>query len=70
LLNQRWLLVSDDDNDGDDDDDDDGDDDDNNNNNNRMWWNVKTKMLPAVTVATGTILKTFRKYPRKITGKH
>jgi len=37
-----------------------------NNNNN----NVKTKVIPVIIGATGTISKTFRKYVKNITGKH
>ena len=33
-------------------------------------WNVKTKVIPVITGATGTISKSFRKYARNITGKH
>jgi hypothetical protein len=32
-------------------------------------WNVKAKLIPAITGATGTILKTFRKYLSNIPGK-
>ena len=32
--------------------------------------NIKTKVIPVVTGATGTISKLFRKYLRKILGKH
>ena len=38
----------------------------NNNNNN----NVKTKMIPVIIGATGTISKTFRKYVSNISGNH
>jgi hypothetical protein len=33
-------------------------------------WNVKTKVMPAVIGATGTILQSFRKFLRNILGKH
>ena len=33
-------------------------------------WNVKTKMIPVVIGATGTISKSFRKYVSNIPGKH
>ena len=33
-------------------------------------WNVKTKMIPVITGATGTISKSFRKYASNIPGKH
>jgi hypothetical protein len=33
-------------------------------------WNVKTKVTPVITGATGTISKSFRKYLSSITGKH
>ena len=33
-------------------------------------WNVKTKMLPIIVGATGTISKSFRKYVSNIPGKH
>jgi hypothetical protein len=42
------------------------DDDDNDNNK----WNVKTKMIPAIIRATGTISKSFIKYLRNITEKY
>ena len=31
-------------------------------------WNVKTKVIPVIIGATGTISKTFRKYVRNIPG--
>ena len=31
-------------------------------------WNVKTKMIPVIIGATGTISKSFRKHVRKIPG--
>ena len=33
-------------------------------------WGVKTKMIPVITGATGTISKSFRKYMSNIPGKH
>jgi hypothetical protein len=33
-------------------------------------WNVKTKVIPAITGATGTISKSFRKYVSNIPGNH
>jgi hypothetical protein len=42
----------------------------NNNNNNKRIWNVKTKVIPVITGATGTISKSFRKYVSNIPGKH
>jgi len=33
-------------------------------------WNVKTKVIPAIIGATGTISKSFRKYVSNIPGKH
>ena len=33
-------------------------------------WNVKTKVIPVIIGATGTISKTFRKYVRHIPGNH
>jgi len=33
-------------------------------------WNVKTKVIPVIRGATGTISKSFRKYMNNITGKH
>ena len=33
-------------------------------------WNVKTKVIPVTTGATGTISKSFRKYVSNIPGKH
>jgi len=33
-------------------------------------WNVKTKVIPVIIGATGTISKSFRKYLSNITGKH
>jgi len=31
-------------------------------------WNVKTKVIPVIRGATGTISKSFRKYVRNVTG--
>jgi hypothetical protein len=36
---------------------------------NRMW-NVKTKAIPVIIGATGSISKSFRKYASNILGKH
>ena len=36
----------------------------------QRMWNVKTKVIPVVIGATGTISKTFRKYVSNIQGKH
>ena len=33
-------------------------------------WNVKTNVIPVVIGATGTILKSFRKYVSNIPGNH
>ena len=33
-------------------------------------WNVKTKVIPVIIGATGTISNSFRKYVSKIPGKH
>jgi len=33
-------------------------------------WNVKTKVIPVIIGATGTISKSFRKYVRNILGNH
>ena len=33
-------------------------------------WNVKTKVMPVITGATGTISNSFRKYVSNIPGKH
>jgi hypothetical protein len=49
--------------------DDDDDDDDNTNNKQRMW-NVKSKVIPVIIGATGTISKTFRKYVSNLPGNH
>jgi hypothetical protein len=36
----------------------------------QRMWNVKTKLTPVITGATGTISKSFRKYLSSIPGKH
>jgi len=36
----------------------------------QCMWTVKTKVIPAIIGATGTISKSFRKYMSNITGKH
>jgi len=36
----------------------------------QRMWNLKTKAIPVITGATGTISKTFRKYGSNIPGKH
>ena len=36
----------------------------------QRMWNVKTKVIPVIIGATGTISKSFRKYVRNIQGKH
>jgi len=33
-------------------------------------WNVKTKVIPVIAGAIGTILKSLRKYVSNIPGKH
>jgi hypothetical protein len=33
-------------------------------------WNVKTRVLPAISGAAGTISKSFRKYVSSIPGNH
>jgi len=33
-------------------------------------WNIKTKVIPVIIEATGTISKSFRKYVGNIPGKH
>jgi hypothetical protein len=33
-------------------------------------WNLKTRMIPVIIGATGTISKLFRKYVSSIPGKH
>jgi len=36
----------------------------------QRMWNVKTKVIPVITGATGTISKSFRKYFSNILRKH
>ena len=36
----------------------------------QRMWNVKTKVIPLIIGATGTISKSFRKYVRNIPGNH
>jgi hypothetical protein len=36
----------------------------------QRMWNVKTKAIPVIIVASGTISKSFRKYVSNIPGKH
>jgi len=36
----------------------------------QCMWNVKTKVIPAIIGATGTISKSFRKYVSNIPGKY
>ena len=36
----------------------------------QRMWNVKTKVIPVITGATGTISKSFRKYVCNVPGKH
>jgi hypothetical protein len=36
----------------------------------QRMWTVKTKMIPIIIGATGTISKSFRKYVSNIPGKH
>jgi len=36
----------------------------------QRMWNVKTKMIPVIIGATGTISESFRKYVSNIPGKH
>jgi hypothetical protein len=33
-------------------------------------WNLKTRVIPVIIVATGTILKSFRKHVSNIPGNH
>ena len=42
----------------------------NNNNNNNNKWNVRTRVIPVIIGATGTISKSLRKYASDIPGKH
>ena len=36
----------------------------------QLTWNVKTKVMPVIIGATGTISKSFRKYVSNVPGKH
>ena len=36
----------------------------------QRMWNVKTKVIPVIIGATGTLSKSFRKYVSKIPGNH
>jgi hypothetical protein len=36
----------------------------------QCMWNVKTKVIPVIIGATGTISNSFRKYVNNIPGKH
>jgi hypothetical protein len=36
----------------------------------QLTWNVKTRVIPVIIGATGTISKSFRKYVSTITGNH
>ena len=36
----------------------------------QRMWNVKTKVIPVIIGATGTISKSFRKYMSNLPGKH
>jgi hypothetical protein len=36
----------------------------------QRMWNVKAKVIPVITGATGTVSKSFRKYVSNIPGKH
>jgi len=36
----------------------------------QRMWNVKAKLIPATTGATGTILKSLKQYLSNRTGKH
>jgi hypothetical protein len=36
----------------------------------QIMWNVKAKVIPVITGATGTISKSFRKYVSNIPGNH
>ena len=36
----------------------------------QSMWNVKTKVIPVIIGATGTISKSFKKYVSNIPGKH
>jgi hypothetical protein len=36
----------------------------------QRMWKVKTRVIPVIIAATGTISKSFRKYVSNITGNH
>jgi hypothetical protein len=36
----------------------------------QRMWNVKTKVIPVIIGATGTVSESFRKYMSNIPGKH
>ena len=36
----------------------------------QCMWNVKTRVIPVIIGATGTISKSFRKYMRDLPGNH
>ena len=36
----------------------------------QFMWNVKTKVIPVIIGATGTVSMSFRKYVSKIAGNH
>ena len=36
----------------------------------QRMWNVKTKVIPVIIWATGTVSESFRKYVSNIPGKH
>jgi len=36
----------------------------------QRMWNVKTKVIPVIIGASGTVSKSFRKYVSNIPGKH
>ena len=36
----------------------------------QRMWNVKTKVIPVIIGATGTVSNSFRKFESNITGKH
>ena len=42
----------------------------NNNNNNNNKWNVRTRVIPVIIGATGTISKSFRKYVSDKSANH
>jgi hypothetical protein len=62
--------TEDNDDDDDDDDNNNNNDDDDNNNKIRRMWNTKTKVIPVIIGATGTISKSFRKYVSNIPENH